>query len=129
MGVFGFLDVGEPQTDAPYNAALFDLFAALKLLRAEATAFGVDVDRITIMGNSAGASLTIMLLTSPLVPQSWISRAIITSGPIYFAPLINRRLSNVLVERTNVCSCYMQIFDIHALYAAYMFLCLRLEVF
>ena len=48
--------------------------------RKEVRASGGDPEKITIMGNSAGASAVIYLLQSPKVPRSMFKQAVVSSG-------------------------------------------------
>ncbi len=45
---------------APYPAAVEDVKAAIRFIRAHASEFAVDPDRITVMGESAGGYLALM---------------------------------------------------------------------
>ena len=54
--------------EAHWPAQIHDVKAALRWLRANATALGVDADKITVSGNSAGAHLALMLAATPNVP-------------------------------------------------------------
>ena len=63
LGPFGFLQlgtVGDPQA----SPAMTDLLAALAWVRREIAAFGGDAARITLAGQSAGASLVCALLAT-----------------------------------------------------------------
>ena len=46
-----------PATQAPFPAMVFDIKAAVRFLRANATDYGYDASRIVIMGDSSGAHL------------------------------------------------------------------------
>ena len=69
LGVFGFLAHPELSAETDHgsgNYGLLDQVAALEWVRANATAFGGDPDRITIGGESAGSIDCSMLMASPL---------------------------------------------------------------
>lgn len=84
VGVLGFLAhpelTAESGHDASGNYGLLDLVAALKWTQANITAMGGDPSRVTIAGQSAGASAVQTLLASPLA-KGLFHRAIIQSGP------------------------------------------------
>ncbi len=61
LGALGFLAL--PDADA--NCGLRDQRAAVEWVREHATAFGGDPDRITLVGESAGAGSILHLLASP----------------------------------------------------------------
>ena len=69
LGMFGFFSHPELTQESPHKASgnygLLDLIAVLEWVRRNATAFGGDPTRVTIMGESAGASLVACLVTSP----------------------------------------------------------------
>ena len=50
--------------DAPFPAQVFDIKAAIRFLRAEASAYGYDASRIAILGVSAGAHLAALAATT-----------------------------------------------------------------
>ena len=50
--------------EAPFPAAIHDCKAAVRFLRANATAYGIDADHIGAIGLSAGGHLTALLATS-----------------------------------------------------------------
>lgn len=69
LGVFGFLNLaalktGDPADDSG-NFALLDIAKALQFVRMNAAAFGGDPQRVTLMGESAGAVNVYALMTSP----------------------------------------------------------------
>ena len=51
-----------------WPAQIHDVKAALRWLRANAAALGVDAEKIAVSGNSAGAHLALMLAATPNVP-------------------------------------------------------------
>lgn len=61
------------------NYTLMDILAALHWLHENAAAFGGDPDKITVMGQSAGAAAIVALLHSPLA-KGLFRGAIIDSG-------------------------------------------------
>ena len=62
------------------NLALTDQLTALRWVKANIADYGGDPDRITVMGESAGAVSVQNLLISPLVEDDLISGAIMLSG-------------------------------------------------
>ena len=83
LGILGFFTHPELTAEAPYKAsgnyALLDLVAALRWIQANIAAFGGDPGRVTIGGQSAGASNTHSLTASPLA-KGLFHRAIAESG-------------------------------------------------
>ena len=63
LGPFGFLQLGTADDPEP-SPAMTDLVAALAWVRREIGAFGGDPDRLTLIGQSAGASLVCALLAT-----------------------------------------------------------------
>lgn len=55
--------------EAQFPAAIHDCKAAVRFLRANADAYGIDADYIGAMGSSAGGHLTALLASSPDVPE------------------------------------------------------------
>lgn len=84
VGVLGFLAhpelAAESEHDASGNYGLLDLVAALKWTQTNIAAMGGDPSRVTIAGQSAGASAVQTLMASPLA-KGLFHRAIIQSGP------------------------------------------------
>lgn len=71
LGVFGFLNqaglkTGQRDQDSG-NFALLDIVRALEFVNANVAQFGGDPQRVTLMGQSAGAVNVYALLTSPMV--------------------------------------------------------------
>ena len=83
LGVLGFFAhpelTAESGRHASGNYALLDLVAALQWIHANIAAFGGDPDRVTVAGQSAGASNTHALTASPLA-RGLFQRAIAESG-------------------------------------------------
>ncbi|KAA2265682.1 carboxylesterase family protein [Solihabitans fulvus] len=75
VGIPGFLDLD----GAPANRGLLDVLAALGWVRDTVAVFGGDPNRVTIFGQSAGATLTGALLATPGA-KGLFRRAIIQSG-------------------------------------------------
>lgn len=67
-GVFGFLAhrelAAEPPEHSAGNQGLRDVLEALRWIKANAAAFGGDPNRVTVFGQSAGASMLDLLLVS-----------------------------------------------------------------
>ncbi|MEO2035383.1 MAG: alpha/beta hydrolase [Planctomycetaceae bacterium] len=55
--------------EAPFPAAIHDVKAAVRYMRAEADSIGVDPDRIALAGGSAGGHLSMMVAYSADVPE------------------------------------------------------------
>lgn len=67
LGVFGFMyldDVGKAYTSSGNNG-LLDCIMALKWVKENIAQFGGDPERVTVMGESAGAKLLAAVLVSP----------------------------------------------------------------
>lgn len=83
LGIFGFLATPELSADSPDHASgnqgIEDQIAALKWVKANIAAFGGDPERVTIMGESAGANSVAVLVASPL-GKGLFQRAIAESG-------------------------------------------------
>ena len=61
MGLYGW--TSSPDEDVDGNVGLYDATAAVKWTRDHISKFGGDPDRITVMGESAGAGLITLMLT------------------------------------------------------------------
>ncbi|MEV0281859.1 carboxylesterase family protein [Streptomyces sp. NPDC050610] len=75
LGIAGFLDL----PSAPRNRGLLDVLAALRWVRENIAAFGGDPDRVTLFGQSAGATVTGAVIASPR-SDGLVRRAIVQSG-------------------------------------------------
>lgn len=75
LGIAGFLDL----PGAPANRGLLDVVAALRWVRENIAAFGGDPDRVTLFGQSAGATLVGGVLATPEA-TGLFRRAIVQSG-------------------------------------------------
>ncbi|WP_295645011.1 carboxylesterase/lipase family protein [uncultured Corynebacterium sp.] len=121
VGLLGQLAVREGSfgpADAETNLGHSDLIAAIRWVHANATAFGGDANRITIMGESSGGSMVNALLATPSL-QGLLRGAISQSpaGNIVHSPQhaaewtdiaarwfhrLTRELDLPVKERTNV---------------------------
>ena len=88
LGVLGFLAHPELTKESPNNASgnygLLDQVAALKWIKTNIAAFGGDPGRVTIDGQSAGASSVNLLVASPLA-KGLFTGAIAESGSSFSA--------------------------------------------
>ncbi|MEU0571854.1 carboxylesterase family protein [Nonomuraea sp. NPDC005983] len=75
LGIPGFLHL----PGAPDNRGLLDVIAALRWVRAGITAFGGDPARVTLFGQSAGATIVGGVLAAPEA-EGLFQRAIVQSG-------------------------------------------------
>lgn len=95
LGVFGFLAhpalSAESENNSSGNYALLDQIALLEWVQRNAPAFGGDPERVTIFGESAGATDVAYLMASPLA-RGLFHRAIIQSGGS--AVSVDRRLAD-----------------------------------
>lgn len=96
LNIQGFLCLGIKE--APGNAALKDMVAALKWVQRNIASFGGDPDNVTIFGESAGAASVSFLVLSPMA-KGLFHKAITQSGsslapfglqfkPIFLASLL-----------------------------------------
>lgn len=93
LNLFGFFAHAGLSAESPQgssgNYGLLDQAAALRWVRDNIHAFNGDPDRITFFGQSAGATLGMLLLSSPLAERPY-DRAIFQS-PGSFTSLLDRR--------------------------------------
>ncbi|XP_063147410.1 cholinesterase-like [Candoia aspera] len=76
LGVWGFLFF---PPEVPGNMGLWDQYLSLKWLKENAAVFGGDVEKLTLIGHSAGAASVGLHLLSP-VSQPLFARAVLQSG-------------------------------------------------
>lgn len=81
LGAMGFLNART--RGAPGNAGIWDVLFALRWIRENIGTFGGDPKSITLMGESAGAAITGLLMVSPL-SEGLFHRAIMQSGSPYW---------------------------------------------
>jgi para-nitrobenzyl esterase len=83
LGIFGFFAHPELSAESPAkasgNQAILDQIAALRWVQRNIAALGGDPNRVTVMGESAGAVSVAMLVASPLA-KGLFQRAIAQSG-------------------------------------------------
>ncbi|XP_065072173.1 cholinesterase 2-like isoform X2 [Rhopilema esculentum] len=77
LGIFGFFSL--PDSELLGNYGLQDQILALKWVKAHISAFGGDPSKVTVFGESAGASSVSLLLLSPLT-KGLFTRAIAESA-------------------------------------------------
>jgi len=99
LGVAGFLDL----PGAPRNRGLLDVVSALRWVRRNIAAFGGDPDNVTVFGQSAGATITGALLSTPEADGLY-SRAIVQSGSGLgaFTPEQAARVTRAAADRLGV---------------------------
>uniref|UniRef100_A0A914E9I2 Carboxylic ester hydrolase n=1 Tax=Acrobeloides nanus TaxID=290746 RepID=A0A914E9I2_9BILA len=97
IGLFGFMDLGSDDP-VPRNLGLHDLIKSLKWVQNEIKSFGGDPKRVTLFGNSAGATAIQFLSVSPAVAKGLFSGALISSGFPETITGIERTASKTLVQ-------------------------------
>jgi para-nitrobenzyl esterase len=104
LGPLGFLQLGTADDPEP-SPAMTDLLAALDWVQREVAAFGGDPDRLTLMGQSAGASLVCALLATPAGRRARAAIAFSIGGlpqePAESADVADRVLTRLGVPRTD----------------------------
>lgn len=82
LGALGFLYMGDvPGYETAPNNGLLDLVMALQWIQENIRAFGGDPAQVTVMGESAGAKLTSVLLVTPLAKGKF-KQLILESGGV-----------------------------------------------
>ncbi|MBR4887720.1 MAG: carboxylesterase family protein [Clostridia bacterium] len=90
LGVFGFSNFEAARThDTCGNYGLFDQLAALNWVKDHISSFGGDPNRITIMGQSAGAMSVQQLCLSPLSEGLFAGAVMLSGGGL--VPMMNPR--------------------------------------
>ncbi|MFB9832201.1 carboxylesterase family protein, partial [Actinoallomurus acaciae] len=86
LGALGFLSLAEFGEDLGRgNFGLLDTLAALRWVREHIAAFGGDPDAVTLAGQSAGAMMTLALMSAPPA-EGLFRRVILQSTPTAVAP-------------------------------------------
>lgn len=87
VGALGWLSTYSEEL--PGNAPIADILLALEWVQLHIDRFGGDPERVTIVGQSAGAGVTSALLLSPKTKENLFKRAIVQSGSIFAKWAIN----------------------------------------
>lgn len=102
LGAFGFLYLGDvPGYETAANNAVLDLIASLQWIQENVAAFGGDPGSVTVMGESAGAKLSSVLLVAPAAKGKY-SQLVLESGgvncirDVTTAKAIRKRLMDTL---------------------------------
>jgi para-nitrobenzyl esterase len=105
LGPFGFLQLGTAVEPEP-SPAMTDLVAALDWVRREVGAFGGDPDRLTLVGQSAGASLVCALLATDAGRRARAAVAFSVGGPVLepaeTVDVAERVVAELRVSRTDL---------------------------
>jgi para-nitrobenzyl esterase len=84
LNIFGFFAHPALSAESPHgssgNYGLLDQAAAFAWIRANIGAFGGDSDRLTFFGESAGATISTLLLSSPLVHKPYDRTILMSPG-------------------------------------------------
>lgn len=102
LGVLGFFDVGEQFEDAPYNAGMYDIIAALRWTQLEISAFGGNPRDIVLFGHSAGGFMAANLLASPAIEANAFSRAVILSPVPQTTEHTNKPKTDAVLKQVGV---------------------------
>ncbi len=106
LGVFGYYASDDLKAESPNgttgNYGLLDQIAALKWVRENIEAFGGDPDRITIAGESAGASSVNAICVSPLTDGLFNYAIAESSGIVAKKPFHTFRSYDEAVEQGNI---------------------------
>ncbi|MFO7562980.1 MAG: carboxylesterase family protein [Enhygromyxa sp.] len=104
LGLLGFLALPEltAESGTSGNWAHLDQIAALKWVARNIAAFGGDPNRVTIVGESAGALGVCVLLASPLA-AGLFHGAVMQSGGCDVAPLEQRERSGARLAEISGC--------------------------
>jgi para-nitrobenzyl esterase len=104
LGPLGFLQLGTADDPEP-SPAVTDLLAALDWVQREVAAFGGDPGRVTLVGQSAGASLVCALLPTPAGRRARAAIAFSVGGlpqePAEAVDVAGRVLARLGVARTD----------------------------
>ncbi|KAH8335477.1 hypothetical protein KR074_002898, partial [Drosophila pseudoananassae] len=79
LGPLGFLNFADSSLEIPGNAGLKDIVLALRWIKANASCFNGDPERITLFGHSSGSTIVHLLLVSPQT-EGLFHKAILMAG-------------------------------------------------
>jgi len=100
LGALGFLAHPQLDNESPNNSSgnygILDQIAAMKWVQRNIGAFGGDSSRVTIFGQSAGASSILVHLVSPQ-SKGLYQQAIVESGPLW----TNGTILNIFGSKTD----------------------------